>query len=164
MCRCRASNVYRLPSFCHCCRSSRSPLRFIREARRAGMAMASCPAISSRRAIPCRLTCRKRKRCAWRAAAGDPGTFIRLRNITDGMATGTISAGPVFTAGNIMAAASAPAGRRHPSGRCGIAADSHRGDSGRAAEEERRRPRAYLRAGWVSDPELPRSCECRTSA
>ncbi len=63
-------------------------------------------------------------RCrVWRGATGAPGIFTPPLNITDGMATGTISAAPAFTAGNIMAAASVPAGRKHPSGRCGIAGD-----------------------------------------
>ena|SRR6516225_7728431 len=66
----------------------------------------------------------KKQRCgAWRAATDALGILTRSPAITGMTATGTISAGLVFTAAATMAAALVRAGREHRSGRSGIAAD-----------------------------------------
>src|ERR1700675_5036512 len=67
---------------------------------------------------------------ATRARTGGPGTSIGPRNIMATMATGTISAGPAFTAAATTAAASALAGRRRRSGRSGTAADQAMAEAG----------------------------------
>src|SRR4051812_38688895 len=60
---------------------------------------------------------------AWRAATDALGILTRSLVITGTMATGTISAGPAFTAVATMVAALVHAGREHPSGRSGTAAN-----------------------------------------
>jgi hypothetical protein len=120
---CRASCFYRLLSSYRCCRSSHRLRRLIKVRRHAGTATASCRAIISHRITAFQLTPRKLRFRAWLAATGVLGISIQSQVITGTMATGTISAGPAFTAAGTMAAASARAGRGRRSGRSGIAAD-----------------------------------------
>jgi hypothetical protein len=123
VCSCRASCFCRLLSSCRCCRSSRRLRRLISGRRNAGTATASCLATISHRITPFQLTPRKLRFCGWRVTTGALGISIQSQVITGTMATGTISAGPVFTAVATMAVASALAGRGRRSGRSGIAAD-----------------------------------------
>ena len=127
VCLCRALCFCRLLSSYRCCRSSRRLRRLINGRRHAGTATASCRAIISPRITAFQLTPRKLRFRASRAATGALGISIQSHVITGTMATGTISADPVFTAVATMAAASALAGRERQSGRSGIAADSYVG-------------------------------------
>ena len=125
VCVCPASCFCRLLSSYRCCRSSRRLRRLITGRRHAGTATASCRAIISHRITAFQLTPRKLRFCAWRATTGALGISIQSQVITATMATGTISADLAFTAVAIMAALSAPAGRRRRSGRSGIAAEGY---------------------------------------
>ena len=126
VCLCRALYCYRLLSSYRCCRSSRRPPRLKNGRCHAGRATAFCRAINSHRITAFQLTSRELRFRAWRETTGVSGISIRCRVITGTMATGTISAGPAFTAVAIMAAASALAGRGRRSVRSGIAADRYR--------------------------------------
>ena len=132
---CRALCFCRLLSSYRCCRSSRRLRRLINGRRHAGTVTASCRAIISHRITAFRLTPRKLRFRAWRAATGAPGISTQSHVITATMASGTISAGRAFTAAATMAAASALAGPGRRSGRSGIAAD----------QTTASRPRACLR-------------------
>ena len=123
LCSCRVSCFCRLQSSYRCCRSSRRLRRLINGRRHAGTATASCRVIISHRITAFQTTPRKLRFRAWRATTGALGISTQSQVITGMMATGTISAGPAFTAVATMAAASALAGRGRRSGRSGIAAD-----------------------------------------
>ena len=123
LCLCRVVCFCRLQSSYRCCRSSRRLRRLINGRRHAGTATASCRVIISHRITAFQTTPRKLRFRAWRATTGALGISTQSQVITGMMATGTISAGPAFTAVATMAAASALAGRGRRSGRSGIAAD-----------------------------------------
>ena len=122
---CRVSCVHPSLSFCCCCRSQRKLRQRTSGQNTTGTATVSSPVTSSRRTTASRrLMPGKMRRRASRSATGASGISTPCPAISAGMATGTISAGPAFTAAVTMAAPLARAGRGPRSVRCGIAGDA----------------------------------------